>query len=110
MGIAISDMAQTILMAILGGSGLVGILFYFIRMYIDKQFQKRNLQDDYEIRMKQLRSELDACYGQCFFWIQFYIAAGEAGDNFEQAFQRLYAAEERKKVLENEMLARSGGK
>lgn len=110
MGIEPSEMIQTVVMAILGGGGFVGILFYFIRMYIDKQFQIRNLLDDYEIRMKQIRSELDECYGQCFFWIQFYITTGEAGDNLEQSFQKLYAVEERKKELENEILARTGGK
>ena len=105
-----SEVVRAIVMAILGGSGLVGVLFYFIRMYIDKQFRNRNMLDDYEIRMKQIRSELDDCYGQCFFWLQYYITTGETGDNLEQAFQKLYTAEEKKKALESEILARTGGK
>ena len=108
--IEFSEIVKTIIMAILGGSGLVGILFYFIRIYIDKQFQSRILLNDYEIRRKQIRSELDECYRQCFFWIRFYITTGETGDNLEQAFQKLYVAEEKKKALENEILARTGGK
>ena len=110
MGIEPAEIMRTVVVAILGGSGFVGILFYFIRMYIDKQFRLRSLQDDYEIRMKQLRSELDECYRQCFFWLQFYITTGEAGENLEQAFQKLYAVAERKKELEHEILARTGGK
>ena len=88
---------------------VVGLLFYPIRVYIDKQIERHMLQNEFEIRRRQINSELDECYRQCFFWIQFYITTGEAGDNLEQAFQKLYLAEERKNALENEMLARTGG-
>lgn len=104
-----TEMLRTVLMAVIGGSGLIGLLFYLIRVYIDKQIERHMLQNEFEIRRRQINSELDECYRQCFFWIQFYITTGEAGDNLEQAFQKLYLAEERKKALENEMLARTGG-
>ncbi len=103
------EILRTILAAVIGGSGGVGLLFYPIRVYIDKQIERHMLQNEFEIRRRQINSELDECYRQCFFWIQFYITTGEAGDNLEQAFQKLYLAEERKKALENEMLARTGG-
>lgn len=103
------EILRTILAAVIGSSGVVGLLFYPIRVYIDKQIERHMLQNEFEIRRRQINSELDECYRQCFFWIQFYITTGEAGDNLEQAFQKLYLAEERKKALENEMLARTGG-
>lgn len=103
------EILRTILAAVIGGSGLIGLLFYLIRVYIDKQIERHMLQNEFEIRRRQINSELDECYRQCFFWIQFYITTGEAGDNLEQAFQKLYVVEERKKALENELLARTGG-
>ena len=103
------EILRTILAAVIGGSGVVGLLFYPIRVYINKQIERHMLQNEFEIRRRQINSELDECYRQCFFWIQLYITTGEAGDNLEQAFQKLYLAEERKKALENEMLARTGG-
>lgn len=104
------EMLQTVLMAVIGGSGLIGLLFYLIRVYIDKRIERHMLQNEFEIKRRQVNSELDECYRQCFFWIQFYITTGEAGDNLEQAFQKLYVVEERKKALENELLARTGGR
>ena len=86
---------------------LIGLLFYLIRVYIDKRIERHMLQNEFEIKRRQVNSELDECYRQCFFWIQFYITTGEAGDNLEQAFQKLYVVEERKKALENELLART---
>lgn len=103
------EILRTVLAAVIGGSGVVGLLFYPMRVYIDKQIERRVLQNEFEIKRRQISSELDECYRQCFFWIQFYITTGEAGDNLEQAFQKLYTVEERKKALENEMLARTGG-
>lgn len=103
------EILRTVLAAVIGGSGVVGLLFYPMRVYIDKQIERRVLQNEFEIKRRQVNSELDECYRQCFFWIQFYITTGEAGENLEQAFQKLYTAEERKKALENEMLARTGG-
>lgn len=105
-----TEMLQTVLMAVIGGSGLIGLLFYLIRVYIDKRIERHMLQNEFEIKRRQVNSELDECYRQCFFWIQFYITTGEAGDNLEQAFQKLYVVEERKKALENELLARTGGR
>lgn len=104
-----TEVLHTVIAAVIGGSGIVGLLFYLIRAYIDRQIKRHMLQDEFEIKHRQVNSELDECYRQCFFWIQFYITTGEAGDNLEQAFQKLYTVEERKKTLENEMLARSGG-
>lgn len=104
------EILRTILAAVIGGSGLIGLLFYLIRVYIDKRIERHMLQNEFEIKRRQVNSELDECYRQCFFWIQFYITTGEAGDNLEQAFQKLYVVEERKKALENELLARTGGR
>lgn len=103
------EILQTVLAAVIGGSGVVGLLFYPMRVYIDKQIERRVLQNEFEIKRRQVNSELDECYRQCFFWIQFYITTGEAGDNLEQAFQKLYMVEERKKAIESEILARTGG-
>lgn len=105
-----TEMLRTVLTAMIGGSGLIGLLFYLIRVYIDKRIERHMLQNEFEIKRRQVNSELDECYRQCFFWIQFYITTGEAGDNLEQAFQKLYVVEERKKTLENELLARTGGR
>ena len=82
-----TEMLRTVLTAVIGGSGLIGLLFYLIRVYIDKRIERHMLQNEFEIKRRQVNSELDECYRQCFFWIQFYITTGEAGDNLEQAFQ-----------------------
>lgn len=103
------EILRTVLAAVIGGSGVVGLLFYPMRVYIDKQIERRVLQNEFEIKRRQVNSELDECYRQCFFWIQFYITTGEAGENLEQAFQKLYTVEERKKAIESEILARTGG-
>ena len=43
-----TEMLRTVLTAVIGGSGLIGLLFYLIRVYIDKRIERHMLQNEFE--------------------------------------------------------------
>ena len=51
-----TEMLRTVLMAVIGGSGLIGLLFYLIRVYIDKRIERHMLQNEFEIKRRQVNS------------------------------------------------------
>ena len=86
--------------AIVGGSGITGLLFYFIRKYIEDKLTGK------EQRMKRavVDDELQHCQGRLFFWIHKAIVTGQHNGDLEQAFQDYQIAEQKAKTLDREII------
>mgnify|MGYP001228132266 CR=1 FL=1 len=84
--------------AIVGGSGITGLLFYFIRKYIEDKLTGKEAEDKRrkEQRMKRavVDDELQHCQGRLFFWIHKAIVTGQHNGDLEQAFQDYQIAEQ----------------
>ena len=106
--------------AIVGGSGITGIVFYFIRRYIEnklnakdeaaktmeEQKQKENeKKKEQRIKRMSVDDELQHCQGRLFFWIHKAIVTGSHNGDLESAFQAYQEAEQKKKLLDREILA-----
>ncbi len=108
-GICTTNLLWTLLGTVCGGSGLVGLLFFFLRQYIDKRIQAAEKEEAKrkETRKKRLKidDELQHAYGRMFFWLYRAITTGQHNGELEAAFQRLQEAEQKKKDLDREILA-----
>jgi len=99
--------------ALVGGSGICGVAFLFVRRYIEKRLEEKEQVDKNRIlqRKKRLEAEdrLQHGAGRLFFWMHKAIVTGEHNGDLEAAFNEYQAAERELKdlnreiVVENEM-------
>jgi hypothetical protein len=99
----------TVISTIIGGSGIVGIAFYFIRKRMEQKLdskeseqQKRKAQRIQRIKVEE---ELQHCEGRLFFWVHKAIVTGQHNGDLEAAFEAYQEAEQAKKDLDREVLA-----
>lgn len=106
--------------AVVGGGGITGIVFYFMRRYIEnklnakdeekKKIETKRLKDEArkkEQRIKRMRvdDELQHCEGRLFFWLHKAIVTGSHNGDLEEAFKAYQSAESEKKELDREIVA-----
>lgn len=98
----------TVVGAILGGSGIVGLAFAYIRRFIDRRLSEKELANAKrkDIRLKRLMvdDEWYHCAGRFLFYIHKFIQTGEHNGDFEEAWKRFLIAEEKKKALDREIM------
>ena len=78
---------ETLLVAVIGSGGVVGVMFKLAYRYLDKRLTQN----------KQ---------GRCFFWLYKAIVDGHHNGDLEHAFADLQAAEDEKKELDQRILAK----
>ena len=97
--------------AILGGSGITGLAFFFLRRYLEKKLRAAEELDAQRMHMKKRRlqvdDELHHAYGRLLFWMHRAIVTGSHNGELENAFQALEEAESKKKDLDREIIAES---
>lgn len=105
----LNEIVKMILSALIGGSGLCGIAFLFIRHYIEKRLAGREEQEkkDQEIRQRRriVNDKIQHANGRLLFWVVKVIETGEHNDDLRNAFEELEKAEEEAKMLDREILA-----
>lgn len=103
------EIVSAIVGALLGGAGLVGLLFAFIRRYIENKLIKKEDEDKRrrEQRLKRIKAEdeLMHCTGRLFFWMHKAIVSGEHNGDLEKAFEAYQQAEKIRKDLDREIIA-----
>lgn len=103
------DVLTAIILALAGGSGFVGILFYFIRKYIEKALDEKEQENkkkrEQKLRRIKVEDELAHCQGRLFFWIHKAIVTGEHNGDLDKAFKDYQKAEDDRKDLDREILA-----
>ena len=81
--------------AIVGGSGLTGLLFVYMRRFIDKRLERREKEDE----------KLEHATGRLFFFVHKAIVTGQHNGDLEAAWEEYQEAEKKKKALDREILA-----
>lgn len=105
------EIVALIVGAIIGGSGLVGLVFFFLRRYIEKRLNGRDEEEQKrrENRMKRMEidDKLHHAYGRILFWLYRAIITGHHNGELEAAFRSLEAAEAEKKDYDRRIIAES---
>jgi hypothetical protein len=104
---------------IVGGSGITGMVFFFIRRYIEnklklkedkakaEELEKKDEQHkrrELAVRRMKVDDELQHCEGRLFFWIHKAIVTGVHNGDLEAAFDNYQKAEQAKKELDREII------
>ena len=99
---------ESLVLAILGSSGIIGLAFFLLRKYIEKRLteNERDIQKrrEYRIKRMQIEDELHHAYGRLFFWMYRAVKSGQSNGELVEAFQALEDVEVRKKDLDREIL------
>lgn len=104
-----SDVVQMVLSALIGGSGICGIVFLFIRHYIEKRLSVREEREkkDEELRKKRrkINDRIQHAQGRTLFWLVQAVDPEQENKNLIGSFQNLQTAEEEGKDLDRDILA-----
>lgn len=100
-----------VITAVLGSGGVIGLLFWYLRSYIEKKLheeeQKRDGRQEMRMRRLKIDDELQHAYGRCFFWLHKAITTEQQDNNkeLEKAMNKLKEVEDKKKELDREIIA-----
>ena len=104
------DVMQIALSAIIGGSGMCGLIFFFMKRYIEKRLNEREAQEAQEAELRRRRrrvnDKIQHATGRTLFWIVKAIETGEHNGDLKKSFEDLQTAEEEGKELDREILAK----
>jgi len=94
--------------AVFGGSGLVGLLFVYMRRFIDKRLEQREREDarHREQRANRLRleDELEHATGRLLFYLHKAVTIGQHNGDLAEAWKNYQDAEKRMKELDRDIL------
>lgn len=100
--------AGAVLGAVFGGAGIVGLLFAYIRHFIDKRLAQRDAADakqkDQHIRRLTIEDEWKHAAGRLFFFLHKAVVTGQHNGDLEAAFTKFQEAEDKKKALDREII------
>jgi hypothetical protein len=104
-------MIETLLVSILGSGGVAGVFFMVIRHYIEKRLSEAEAREEQRLRWKieqrKADEEITHATGRVLFWMHHAITHdGQHNGELEDAFRQLQEAEERKKNMDREILAK----
>lgn len=98
--------------AILGGSGITGVIFVFLRRYIEKALDSRDMAEEKRrenrIRRNAYNDELQHAQGRLLFWLYQAVTKGSHNGELEQAFDNFQTAERKIKEHDRKIIAESG--
>lgn len=103
-----SLIVTAVVSALVGGSGFVGILFFFIKRYLEKNLDKKEAYEkkrrEYMRRRKTVTDEKEHAEGRLLFWIHKAIVTGEHNGDLEHAWTLFQEAESKEKELDREIV------
>lgn len=104
-----NEAVKMILSALIGGSGICGIIFLFIRHYIEKMLDARDAkqarEDEIRKKRRKVNDKIQHATGRVLFWVVKAIETGEHNGDLKNSFHDLQTAEEEAKELDREILA-----
>lgn len=94
--------------AVVGGSGIVGLCFAYIRHFIDKRLAQREAEDEKQcsqkVRRLTIQDEWEHATGRLFFFVHKAIVTGQHNGDLEDAWEKFQQAEAKKKALDREII------
>lgn len=106
----VNDIVTIILSAALGGAGCVGLVFGFIRFYIEKRIKKNEEVEaekrDIRIKKRVIDEEREQATGRLLFWIVRAIQTGTHNGELESAHIRFQEVEQKAKDFERRIIAK----
>lgn len=104
-------MLETVVLAMLGSGGVVGLFFFVIRFYIEKKLKEADAREkerlQAKIDMRKVDDEISHATGRVLFWLHHAITHdGEHNGELEDAFKAYQEAENKKKEMDREILAK----
>jgi len=100
---------SAVVSGIIGGSGIAGLFFHFLKRYIERKLQKAEADADsrLQIRIKRMTidDELQHAYGRLFFWLYKAVVTQNHNGELEKAFEALQEVEQKKKDLDRQIIA-----
>ncbi len=104
-----NNIVQIALSALIGGSGICGIVFLFIRHYIERRlsFREEREKKDEELRKKRrkINDRIQHAQGRTLFWLVQIVDPDQENANLITSFRDLQKAEEESKDLDRDILA-----
>lgn len=104
-------MLETVALAMLGSGGVVGLFFFLIRFYIEKKLKEADAREKErlaaKINMRKVDDEITHANGRVIFWIYHAITHdGQHNGELDAAMKALEDAENKKKEMDREILAK----
>lgn len=103
-----ADLITVIVSALVGGSGLCGLVFFFIRRYIENALNERKQEDEINRKNRERRAlierRLKHAETRVIFWIVRAIETGEHNGELKGAFEDMQRVEKEMKELDYEIL------
>ena len=100
----------SVLPALLGSGGLVSLMFYYLKKYIDKRIsdEETAANERAKIRTRRLAAEnkIRHASGRALFWMYKAIVSPPPDGELEKALQVLQEAEAESKQLDQEIIAK----
>lgn len=104
-----SEICTVIISSIAGGAGIVGLVFYFVRRYLEQTLDRREAEEtkrrENKVRRASYNDALQHAQGRLLFWLYQAIIKGEHNGELEQAFENFQGAEQRIKDHDREIIA-----
>jgi len=109
-GMTFDSVLTQIFTTLIGGGGIMGIMFYYLKRYIDKRItaEEKEASERAEIRTRRLAVEhkLRHAYGSLFFWLHKAVTKPPPNGELEEAMRLLQDAEAENKALDQEIISK----
>lgn len=103
------EVLAAVVMALVGGSGMVGLVMHYLKRYIDSKLEAGEEEAARRLvhrkRRQQVDDQLHHAYGRCLFWLNHAVTKPPPNGELAEAMENLQKAEEAKKKLDREILA-----
>lgn len=103
------DIKTIIISACVGGAGFVGIIFYFLKRYIDKMLNKKEAEEEKKrknrINRTAYNDALQHAQGRLLFWLYKAIVNGVHNGELDSAFHDFEKAEKQIKDHDRKIVA-----
>lgn len=104
----IDSILSTIVLAVVGGSGFVGLVFFFVRRYIEKKITDHEVCEkrhrDQQFRRLKLQDSMERAKADLFFWVYRAISTGQHNGELEEAWNKYMEIVEEKREFEREII------
>jgi len=99
-----------IIIAIVGSGGFVGLMFYFLRRFIEKKLEGIEDRRDLQIERSQIDDELHQTYWEFLYWLYRSIITGQHNGELDHAFKTFQKAKAKKQEYDRKVIAKAQNK